>query len=282
MRDFRDAKAMAQTLRETLGAKSIPLTHSDSLELIARLFGQRDWNTLAARIQAAGPPSMSAQAAADPAAESPPIAARQEIAVDPAALDHYSGFYQLNDRAVFTVTPDGHHLMMQLTGQRAVRFFAESPTEFFAKIVDAQVSFVVGPDGRATSLVLHQNGSDIPMARIDAATATKIADQTAERVKHQSASPGTEAALHRLIDGIASGKPDYNAMSPALAAATRKQMQWLQPLADLGNIQSIRFLGVGEQGEDVYSVRQDNGATHWRIALDDKGIISSAWVTPGP
>ena len=197
-------------------------------------------------------------------------------------LDHYAGFYRLNDRAVFTVTPDGQHLVMQLTGQRPVRFFAESATEFFARIVDAQVSFVVGPDGRATSLVLHQNGSDIPMVRIDAATATKIADQTAERVKNQAPSPGTEAALHRLIDGIASGNPDYNEMSPALAAATRKQMQWLQPLADLGNIQSIRFLGVGEQGEDVYSVRQANGATHWRIALDDKGIISTAWVTPGP
>lgn len=281
MRDFRDAKAMAQTLREALGAKSIPLTHSDSLELIARLFGQRDWNTLAARIQFAGPPSTLGQAA-EPAAESPPIATRQEIAVDPAALDHYAGFYRLNDRAVFTVTPDGQHLVMQLTGQRPVRFFAESATEFFARIVDAQVSFVVGPDGRATSLVLHQNGSDIPMVRIDAATATKIADQTAERVKNQAPSPGTEAALHRLIDGIASGNPDYNEMSPALAAATRKQMQWLQPLADLGNIQSIRFLGVGEQGEDVYSVRQANGATHWRIALDDKGIISTAWVTPGP
>ena len=280
MRDFRDAKAMAQTLRDALGAKSIPLTHSDSLELIARLFGQRDWNTLATRIQFAGPPNTLGQAAG-PAVESPPIAARQEIAVDPAVLDHYAGFYRLNDRAVFTVTPDGQHLVMQLTGQRPVRFFAESATEFFARIVDAQVSFVVGPDGRATSLVLHQNGSDIPMVRIDAATATKIADQTAERVKNQAPSPGTEAALHRLIDGIASGNPDYNEMSPALAAATRKQMQWLQPLADLGNIQSIRFLGVGEQGEDVYSVRQANGATHWRIALDDKGIISTAWVTPG-
>ncbi|SEC53192.1 glyoxalase superfamily protein [Bradyrhizobium erythrophlei] len=279
MRDFRDAKAMAQTLREALAAKSIP--HSDSLELIARLFGQRDWNTLAARIQSAGPPSTPAQAA-DFTTESPPIAARQEIAVDSAALDNYAGFYQLNDRAVFTVTPDEHHLVMQLTGQRSVRFFAESVTEFFAKIVDAQVSFVVGPDGRATSLILHQNGSDIAMARIDAAAARKIADQTAERVKNQSASPGTEAALHRLIDGIASGNPHYNEMSPALAAATRKQMTWLRPLADLGTIQAIRFLGVGEQGEDVYSVRQANGAAHWRIALDDKGIVSTAWVTPGP
>jgi len=281
MRDFRDAKAMAQTLREALAAKSIPLTHSDSLELIANVLGLRDWNTLSARIQAAGPPSTPAQAA-DSTAESPPIVMRQETAADSATLDRYAGFYQLNDRAVFTVTPDEHHLVMQLTGQRSVRFFAESATEFFARIVDAQVSFVVGPDGPATSLILHQNGSDIAMARIDAAAARKIADQTAERVKNQSANPGTEAALHRLIDGIASGTPNYNEMSPPLAAATRKQMAWLQPLADLGTIQSIRFLGVGEQGEDVYSVRQANGATHWRIALDDKGIISTAWVTPGP
>ena len=39
MRDFRDAKAMAQTLREALKSKSVTLTHSESLELIARSFG---------------------------------------------------------------------------------------------------------------------------------------------------------------------------------------------------------------------------------------------------
>ncbi|TIM72009.1 MAG: endopeptidase La, partial [Mesorhizobium sp.] len=52
MRDFRDAKAMAQTLSEALSAKSVSLSHSESLELIARVLGLRDWNVLAARIQA--------------------------------------------------------------------------------------------------------------------------------------------------------------------------------------------------------------------------------------
>jgi len=281
MRDFRDAKAMAQTLREALAARSIPLPQSDSLELIAHLFGLRDWNTLSARIQSAGAPDTSAKDA-DSTAEPWPNTARQEIALDAAALDGYAGFYQLSDHAVFTVTRDEQHLLMQLTGQRPVRFFAESRTDFFAKIVDAQVSFTVGPDKRATSLVLHQNGSDVPMARIDHVAAKKIADRTAERVKSQSANPGTEPALRRLIDGIASGKPNYDEMSPALAAASRKQMASLQPLASLGAIQSIRFLGVGEQGEDVYTVKHDNGAAHWRIALDEKGIISTAWVSPGP
>jgi len=52
MRDFRDAKAMAQTLRDTLKAKSVSLTHSESLEIVARTLGFHDWNVLAAAIQA--------------------------------------------------------------------------------------------------------------------------------------------------------------------------------------------------------------------------------------
>jgi uncharacterized protein len=47
MRDFRDAKAMAQTLRDELKANGVSLTHSDSLELIAKTLGLHDWNTLA-------------------------------------------------------------------------------------------------------------------------------------------------------------------------------------------------------------------------------------------
>ena len=50
MRDFRDAKAMAQTLREALKTKSVSLTHSESLELVATIFGFRDWNVLSATI----------------------------------------------------------------------------------------------------------------------------------------------------------------------------------------------------------------------------------------
>jgi Glyoxalase superfamily protein/Clp amino terminal domain, pathogenicity island component len=51
MRDFRDAKAMARTLRAALAAKGLKITISQSLELIAELFGVADWNTLAAAIR---------------------------------------------------------------------------------------------------------------------------------------------------------------------------------------------------------------------------------------
>ena len=39
MRDFRDAKAMAHTLRDALKAKAVETTHSECLELIAKTFG---------------------------------------------------------------------------------------------------------------------------------------------------------------------------------------------------------------------------------------------------
>jgi len=55
MRDFRNAKAMAQTLRAALAAKGLKITISQSLELIAEMFGVADWNTLAAKIHGEAP-----------------------------------------------------------------------------------------------------------------------------------------------------------------------------------------------------------------------------------
>jgi len=52
MRDFRDAKAMAHTLRAALATKGFKITISQSLELIAEAFGVADWNTLSAAIRA--------------------------------------------------------------------------------------------------------------------------------------------------------------------------------------------------------------------------------------
>jgi ClpX C4-type zinc finger protein/glyoxalase superfamily protein len=55
MRDFRDAKAMARSLRDALNAKAVQTTHSESLELIAKAFGFDNWNILSARIDALQP-----------------------------------------------------------------------------------------------------------------------------------------------------------------------------------------------------------------------------------
>jgi hypothetical protein len=56
MRDFRDAKDMAERLRRALARQNLSVTHSQSLELIARAFGLDNWNVLAAAIDAARRP----------------------------------------------------------------------------------------------------------------------------------------------------------------------------------------------------------------------------------
>lgn len=53
MHTFLDAKTMAKSLRAALSERHMDITHSDSLELVARQFGLHDWNTLSARIESA-------------------------------------------------------------------------------------------------------------------------------------------------------------------------------------------------------------------------------------
>jgi hypothetical protein len=74
MRDFRDAKAMAQTLRTALAAKGVKISHSESLELIAQTLGVRDWNTLSAMIRAEPEPAPKEPAPQDSAPPAPAAA----------------------------------------------------------------------------------------------------------------------------------------------------------------------------------------------------------------
>jgi ClpX C4-type zinc finger protein/glyoxalase superfamily protein len=55
MRDYRDAKVMARAIRSTLAEQSHAVTHSQSLELMAKAFGYDNWNILAAKIEADRP-----------------------------------------------------------------------------------------------------------------------------------------------------------------------------------------------------------------------------------
>src|SRR5579859_1484189 len=206
----------------------------------------------------------------------------KEIAVDAKILSGYVGTYKFTGTALVEVKLDGAQLSAQVTGQPFFPIFATSNTEFFYKVVNAQITFNPGPDGVAQSLVLHQNGANITMQRIDAAAAGQVRDKAKERFASQTPNPAYEAELRHLLEGIISGNVDYSRMSQGIGDAVKKQMPMLSHLADNGPIKTIRFIGVSEDGSDVYSVLQEKGASHWRIALDEKGLIINAMVLPGP
>jgi hypothetical protein len=55
---------------------------------------------------------------------------------------------------------------LQATGQPKLEIFPESDRDYFLKGVDAQITFETDSQGRATGLVLHQNGMNQTAKRI--------------------------------------------------------------------------------------------------------------------
>jgi serine-type D-Ala-D-Ala carboxypeptidase/endopeptidase len=90
----------------------------------------------------------------------PVPAVHRQIALDPATLPKYAGQYTITPKLVLAVTPRQGRLMVRVTGQDEYEVYPESETKFFYRVVDAQITFELGPDGKAVALVLHQNGRD--------------------------------------------------------------------------------------------------------------------------
>jgi CubicO group peptidase (beta-lactamase class C family) len=90
---------------------------------------------------------------------------RKPIKLDPKQLEPLVGRYELSTNFVLTITATGEQLFVQATGQSKTEVFPESETNFFSKIVDAQMTFYKDSSGKVTHLVLHQNG-DRPAKRL--------------------------------------------------------------------------------------------------------------------
>jgi hypothetical protein len=83
---------------------------------------------------------------------------------------------------------------------------------------------------------------------------------------------GTEAALRRLVAGLASGSPDYDKLSAGFAEVVRRDLPRTQPLfRSLGELRSVTFQGRGERGDDVYNLAFANGRVVMSAALDAEG-----------
>jgi len=209
---------------------------------------------------------------------------RKEITVAPDILARYVGIYQLAPNIDMTITVVDGQLISQMTRQGKVPLLAESETMFFPKDIDAEIEFPKDEKGPASQLILHQNGRDMTGKRLDDVEANKIADAAAafdKRFKDQTAAPGSEAAVRRMINELQTGKPNYDLMSPGLAEVTRQQLPQLQStIAGMGALQSVIFKGVGPGGADIYQVNFEKGSIDYRIWLGADGKAEGANLRP--
>jgi hypothetical protein len=107
-----------------------------------------------------------------------------------------------------------------------------------------------------------------------------------ERVSAPRSVPtaGTEAALRRLVAGLASGSPDYDKLSPRFAEVVRRDLPRTQPLfSSMGKLKSVTFRGRGPMSDDVYNLVFANGRVIMSAALDAEGRMAGGILEPvGP
>ena len=92
---------------------------------------------------------------------------RTAVALPASALAPYAGVYQLAPGFEVEVTLRDEALFARSNnGGAPARLWPESPSDFFLKEADAQVTFVRDARGMVTGLVLHQFGRDRPARKI--------------------------------------------------------------------------------------------------------------------
>ena len=101
-----------------------------------------------------------------------PKAVRKEIQVPADTLKMYTGVYRLAPDFDITITLENDTLFAQATGQGKNPLFAERMNFFFLKVVDAQVEFFYGSNGKIDHLILYQAGQKIEGKRINAGDST--------------------------------------------------------------------------------------------------------------
>jgi DNA-binding transcriptional MerR regulator len=203
---------------------------------------------------------------------------RTEVAIDKAVYADYAGAYELEDGTYYFVVSRDGKLFTRVIGQAELEIFPESETAFFMKALPVQVTFNRDPSGKVNSLVHHQGGAEVKATRVDPAAPAKAEAELERRRREKIPQPGSEAALRRVIAEHQRGEPDYDAMSPMLAALAREQRDVVvSGLKAVGALQSLTFRAVGMSGADVYDAVFENDRMEWGIMIGRDGKISTLY-----
>jgi len=264
--------AVAQRRSAHLRLSSSMSTTTSFLEQRLGIMLKGSRSSLVGRIAAFSLASLALTLAAAAAQLTPPGAALVLLPEELAALD---GDYQTAEQEVLHFSHEGQRLYAQSTGRPRVEWQARTGGEFVALNGRQRATALRDSHGQVSALRLHLHGIDLPAPRISDAQAQRIADGVAARIRKQTASPGTEAAVKRFYAQILMKPTRLDGLSPLMAAGVREQNEQMRPqFARLGTVKSVEFAGVSETGYDKYLMRCEGGSVLWDILLDSDGTIA--------
>jgi CubicO group peptidase (beta-lactamase class C family) len=92
---------------------------------------------------------------------------KKETPIASDSLNHYTGKYELAPEFILTVFIEEGKLFGQATGQGKVQLIAEKQDIFYVKEVEAKIKFERDEKGIVRSMVLYQNGQEVPGSKIE-------------------------------------------------------------------------------------------------------------------
>lgn len=96
-----------------------------------------------------------------------PIGKDSSVEVSAELYDLWEGSYLIEAGQTFYVRREESRLLVKLGGQSELEAFPMSTTRYFYKLVDAEIEFTLGDDGRGKTLTLYQNGAETVANRVD-------------------------------------------------------------------------------------------------------------------
>jgi DNA-binding CsgD family transcriptional regulator len=221
-----------------------------------------------------GPPSARVPTAPPAAASSAPTAGT-EAALRSLVAGMASGspdYDRLSPRFAEVVRRDlpmTHRLFGSMGELKSMTFRGRGPRGddtyklVFAK-GEVMMSAALDSEGRMMGGILEPVGPSAPPAATGSGPAA-----------------GTEAALRRLVAGLASGSPDYDRLSPQFAEIVRRDLPMTHRMfSAMGELKSVTFRGRGPRGDDSYDLVFAHGEVRMSAALDAEGRMAGGILAP--
>jgi hypothetical protein len=157
---------------------------------------------------------------------------------------------------------------------RALTIGDARPTSFLARVGEPWVF----TDASGQCLEIIMPGRSTRYLTLPAGASGQAVRPGSQR---RSPVPGTEQALRAYIDALGRGAPNYDDMTPQVAANTRAQLLLYQAvLARLGTLRALSFRGITAADNDLYLAHFSNGSAEWRLGLVKDGKIGRISLGP--
>ncbi|SDO59152.1 glyoxalase superfamily protein [Pseudomonas poae] len=280
MRDYLDAKALALTLRQELASKEINFGHGECLEIVSRMLGKPNWNTLSADIHRRSldrnPPYKIAHASLDGETSISVVMTIEK-------LNKFCGSYACPTLTVMKVYRKGLQLFYRLSYLQEYELHALDENAFSIDSTDNKVVFDLDSTGQVRSAIFSGYKEDDRLFRISDDEANLKEKILQERINENKPSVGSQAALLYHINNFMLEEPNFGHMSSGLEAACRLHHRSIQSLLkEIGPIKGVKFVGIQYDGSDIYHVEHEKRLIRWTLFWDaERSKIISCLMSPG-